>query len=506
MTRVAARPPALLAGILLLAVALRLWALAIPSTHHPDEIFQYLEAAHRIVFGYGVRPWETTAGIRSPLFPLLLAVPMAIGEHLSPGGSLYLLAPKLFMVLVSLALPVAGWLLGARASRTHAAMAAFVAAIWPEFVYFAPHTLSENIAVAATVLGAALIPPRGAPDDRRIVIAGLLFGIAGIVRMQFAPTLLVLALFECRGDWRRWRVLAIGAAIAALIGMAIDIASGATPFGWFVATIRTNLIEGRAAQYGTLGPTGYLLWFAYMWRWMLAPIAILAWVGGKRHPGLLWAGVVTLLFHSLIAHKEYRFVELTAVAFVLLAAIGSVDALDWARQRLAAARRPASFRLFAVFAALVWAIGAAALATGPAMRENWRGGADALRATLLLRDDRAKCGVALLTNLTDWGGYAYLHRDIAVSYFDAGDPLLGSLSRRAMLANRAREFDRIVVPLDRASDVPATFRRQACFGARGAETCVYARAGDCRPDHRSRFLVEPALARIDRLMRERRLP
>lgn len=42
----------------------------------PDEYWQSLEVAHRIVFGYGYRTWEWRTldgqgGIRSPLYPLM---------------------------------------------------------------------------------------------------------------------------------------------------------------------------------------------------------------------------------------------------------------------------------------------------------------------------------------------------------------------------------------------------------------------------------------------------
>ena len=45
-------------GILAVAALLRILAFNSFSAHHPDELIQYLEQAHRIVFGYGVVPWE----------------------------------------------------------------------------------------------------------------------------------------------------------------------------------------------------------------------------------------------------------------------------------------------------------------------------------------------------------------------------------------------------------------------------------------------------------------
>ncbi|XP_049932426.1 mannosyltransferase APTG1 isoform X2 [Nymphaea colorata] len=48
-------------------------ALLIHTYFNPDEHWQSLEVAHRIVFGYGHMTWEWSAGIRSYLHPLIFA-------------------------------------------------------------------------------------------------------------------------------------------------------------------------------------------------------------------------------------------------------------------------------------------------------------------------------------------------------------------------------------------------------------------------------------------------
>jgi GPI mannosyltransferase 3 len=44
-------------------------ALISERVYHPDEIFQYLEQAHRLTFGYGYIPWEYRYGTRSWILP-----------------------------------------------------------------------------------------------------------------------------------------------------------------------------------------------------------------------------------------------------------------------------------------------------------------------------------------------------------------------------------------------------------------------------------------------------
>src|SRR5437868_9553000 len=130
-------------GLLALAVALRAAVFDPFATHHADEVIQYLEQAHRIVFGYGVVPWETRYFIRSPLIPLLLAGPMALGEAVDPGGIGYLVGPRLAVALIALMPVVAAWRIGARHSRQHAIVGMAAIAVWVECVLFSVEILTE---------------------------------------------------------------------------------------------------------------------------------------------------------------------------------------------------------------------------------------------------------------------------------------------------------------------------------------------------------------------------
>ena len=59
-----------LAALLVVAWAVRLLPMLLdPSGSRPDEIFQSLEPAHRLLTGWGIVSWEWRDGIRSWLFP-----------------------------------------------------------------------------------------------------------------------------------------------------------------------------------------------------------------------------------------------------------------------------------------------------------------------------------------------------------------------------------------------------------------------------------------------------
>ena len=65
-----ASPRAVLAAVYAVALILRVWAAFLPDrSFYPDEHFQLLEQGHRLVFGYGLVPWEFEAGIRNWILP-----------------------------------------------------------------------------------------------------------------------------------------------------------------------------------------------------------------------------------------------------------------------------------------------------------------------------------------------------------------------------------------------------------------------------------------------------
>src|SRR5262245_58250067 len=70
----------------------------------PDEIYQSLEQAHRLVFGYGFVPWEFRDGARSWFFPVILGGLLKAGSWMGIGTGMGLvLLAKSFMALVGAA-------------------------------------------------------------------------------------------------------------------------------------------------------------------------------------------------------------------------------------------------------------------------------------------------------------------------------------------------------------------------------------------------------------------
>jgi GPI mannosyltransferase 3 len=286
-----------LAALLLLAAAIRLPLAFWPNVLHPDEIFQYLEPAWRMLGHEGIVTWEWRYGMRSWLLPSLAAVPVGLGDWVEPGGTGAFVVPRVTASLASLSIVASAWYLGARVSRIHAIIAAFVAAIWFEFVSYAPHTLSEPLATAM-ILPAALLLTNDSLSQRRLAVGGALLALAFVFRFQYAPAIAVLALGAC---WMRWHniiPLVAGGFIALVFGGIADASRGAMPFAWLIANVEQNLLHDRAAEWGISPAITYLYSFWVMWSAAIVLLLFAIRQGCRHAPLLLAAAVANIVFHS----------------------------------------------------------------------------------------------------------------------------------------------------------------------------------------------------------------
>ena len=460
--------------ILLAGIALRVAAFDPFTAHHPDETIQYLEQAHRLVFGYGVVPWEFRYGIRSWLIPLALAGPMQLGEWLAPGGQLYLTLPRALVVLVNLAPIAAAWFLGARSSRQHAIVAMAVAALWVECILFSVQTLSESMAVACFLPAAVLL--RADARFRSIALAGALMALAGLLRFQFAPAIAVYALLIAGRDARLWKGLLIGGIPVLLGGAAIDLAMGMMPYEWIFNNYAQNIGAGRMREIGGISRSTYALDLLRYWN-LAAPLILLAaLMAGKPYRALLIAAVVNLLVHQLIGHKEWRYLWLSLHIGLVLAAIGSVNLVRLTVTRGRLERAGAT----AVTAGLValWGSASLLLASSPAYSE-WRNDGSASRLASTAGRQAGVCGLAIPAPRYPEFGLAFVHRPIPVY-------ALGTMRPPTISHPGATEaaFNAIIAETDRPH--PRQFnQRLACGGSGERRACLYLRPGKCVPNAES---------------------
>ncbi|WP_429024286.1 4-amino-4-deoxy-L-arabinose transferase [Bradyrhizobium sp. I1.14.4] len=476
-------------ALLLLALVVRLAVAVWPNVMYPDEIFQYLEPAWRMLGHDGILTWEWREGIRAWFLPTLMVGPVAFGDALAPGGTGAFLVPRLVAASASLSIVVSAWFLGARISRTHAVVAAFAAAVWFELPLLAPHTLGEPLATALIVPAALLMTNH--PSQRRLAIAGVLLAFAFVCRFQYAPAIAVLALGACWTRWRHLIPLVAGGLVALLLAAAIDLAHGTVPFGWLIANIRENLVHDRAVEFGLSPPSAYLIDLLTVWSVAIAlPLAAI-WRGWRHAPLLLTVALVNLVFHSLIAHKEYRFVFLSVVLFIIVAALGSADWVQWLRAKDTWRRRALPIVLCA------WALLSVALAgASKEMRDYWTRGVGAAELAAKLRNDPQMCGLALYNvRFQLLPERERLVGPVPLYALQPADPLAALILPPLLQATKPA-FNRILARPEAAGDLPEDFSRQSCAYVGITAACIYARSGTCDASVAAPFVINDVLVRM----------
>lgn len=449
-------------------------SIALPDAHHPDEVYQAFEQAHRYAFGYGLVPWEFEIGLRSVLVPVLLAPFLRLGDALFGDPALILVPARLALAALSL-LPVAAiYRAGLRRSPCHALIGGVAAATWCELVYFSYRPLTEALAADVLLTALALGSFRG-PDVPRRVLIGIGACLAGMVmlRVHFAPAALVIVL-----ALRPWRApgrlvgLACGAAgPLALFGLVDGIAWG-LPFWPQMTAIRVNVGRDAASGFGVSPAYAYLSVVAGIVS-PVAPLVVAPLIlrGSACRTWLLTAAAI-LVSHSLIPHKEYRFVFVCTAILVIAAAYASADVLT--RSGTFARADPVRRAWLAGALAASWAAASLLASTTEQLRSAiapYSAEGDAVR---LLAREPDLCGILLDgVHWTTIPGYAALHRDVPIYQHDPSRP--GSLPP-------AGAYDHVLVPS--ADRVPrAGFETIGCFThPQNPGVCVLRRAGTCHPE------------------------
>ncbi|MCB8876290.1 glycosyltransferase family protein [Acidisoma silvae] len=300
-------------------------AIGLQTYYTADELFQYIEQAHRLVFHQGVIPWEFQVGLRSWLIPLVLALPMAIGHWLTPTPLLGLVLIRVLCGIASLSLVWCAVRLGALSQGQRGAwLAGLLAALWPDFWLLAPHPLEETFAAYTMVPALYLaILHRRSPQRSHLLASGFLLGLAFVLREQMAPAIAIIGIYLCGRPIRNW-VWAVGMALVPVIAAgALDWVTWGQPFRSFWLDPYLNLVVGIArGSFGSSPPFYYFGEFFYVWLWGTIPLAYLAWRGARMLPIAGWVAVVIIAEHSLISHKDFRFVFPAVALLVPLAGIG----------------------------------------------------------------------------------------------------------------------------------------------------------------------------------------
>jgi phosphatidylinositol glycan class B len=188
---------------------------------------------------------------------------------------------------------------------------------------------SENMSAITFFAGLLLLYPK--PSEKlpwKFIGAGALFCLSFFFRYQaaFAGLGLVAWLFfREKLSFKNWLLLALGALIALIPCLGLDYWLYGkwvfAPYNYFTQ----NIVEGKASGFGV---SPWYWYFTEMPIFFLPPVSLfLFWfmgVGIKKVPNhvFVWCLIFFVLGHSLVAHKETRFMFPMVFPMFYLAALG----------------------------------------------------------------------------------------------------------------------------------------------------------------------------------------
>ncbi len=371
------------AAILVAAASLRLFA-AFTSLgfDHPNEPFRLLEPLAQFQGWAAIPPWEWTQGLlfELPVRAHLPIVKLLLALGLSPAGQVTGL--KVLYALLSLLVVVASGKLAAAISRPElarraelAAMA--IAAFWPELIYQSVRLMDYSLE-AALLAASWLLLLRG---SRRLgsanllfTASGLLLGLALFIRPQSGLHLipLLVAAWAFSGAKKAPILICLGYGLSVALGGVLELALTSRPNAYFLQPLwnylHFNAVEGGAARdYGIAPAHRYFTDVAKYFGWwgLVAALSALNstlqdhWPSFKSRLmkcalALLLAFVFPILVHSLIAHKEARFLFGSLWLLIPVATAAGFETTRVAA-RPSSRLSPRNFSIFLIIALLIGA-------------------------------------------------------------------------------------------------------------------------------------------------------
>jgi phosphatidylinositol glycan class B len=294
--------------------------------HHADEHYQILEFANLKLGNASVAdmPWEYKAEMRPGLQPMLTVGiistlnQIGISDPFTQAFLLRLLSGMLTLALFwqwSTTLPpdiARRWIW-------------LVCFLWC-MPYLSVRYSSE--AWSALSFGVGCLYCYRSKTNRNMFLAGLLMGCSFHFRYQIAFAILGVLfwfIFHEKQPTKQILYWILGGIVAFVLGTFADYLF----YGkWVIPAwnyLKINILEGKASEFGKMPWwwyfTEYLMSMAYI---IGLALLVLATIGYKKMRGhiLVWAMIPFIIGHTLIAHKEIRFLFPAISALILLAATG----------------------------------------------------------------------------------------------------------------------------------------------------------------------------------------
>ncbi len=413
--------------IAIIGLAIRLiLALNFDTIYHPDEIFQYVEQAHRWEFGYGNIPWEYRYGVRSWILPGFITGLLHLLRILHiEDPNIYVPAIKIVFCIFSISIIYSVYIITRNiASEKAARLASVIACFWYELIFFASKAMPEVLSTYLVAVAIACLVTK--PQTRNSILFGISCGLVTILRYQYLPiviVLFVLAAFK----WSKKQILLISMiVIIAVIGAGyVDYLTWGSFFASYYNNYLYNSIYKVSEIFG-IEP------FSYYFTGGASIVTVVSYflISRNNKPWIIFISILSIIIpHSLTAHKEFRFIFAVVPLCIILVSIvlasgfkpdQSIEPVIMFLVKKSPVKNLNVFKICKFIAlkifAFLLAITMFLLITGVL---NFPKIQSTLSAYLFLH--REPDLFAVFNNYSSWvntGAYYYLHRNIPIYYTD----------------------------------------------------------------------------------------
>lgn len=420
-------------ALFLTSLVVRLFnAFTIRTYFQPDEYFQALEPAHKLVYGYGHITWEWHEHLRSAMHPLLYAGAYWLMKTILPESMETVgvdVAPKIVGALIA-AIGDAytfrfahAYTLDARIAHTAWILSLCSGWNW----YVATRSFSNNFELVLTTVGLSFWP-----WHRFRLMSVLMLSFFGFWSCIVRPTNCILwgylgGILIVKNFGKASRIMRLAVSLGAVLGAVVMLSATADHFYYgewtfpAVNFLEFNVVKSLLVFYGTAPWHFYLFQGLPIMLMGYLPLFVRALYTFRCTTLVGLVAVVTGAF-SAIAHKEFRFLQ---PVYPVMLVLCSMQLSRWNKVR----------RWFLVGVLILHGFAAYFFT-----RVNEVGEIDAVR---YLRDNPSVESVAFLTPCHSTPWHSMLHRPDLVghSWFLTCEPPL-HMSDAEIIALYRDELDR----------------------------------------------------------------
>ncbi|XP_051484770.1 GPI mannosyltransferase 3 isoform X2 [Apus apus] len=303
------------APLLALSLALRaLNCFLVQTSFVPDEYWQSLEVAHRMVFHYGYLTWEWAHGLRGYSYPLIFAsIYKALQLLAKDDVQLLIWVPRLAQAVLAAFADVKLYSLVQHLENAETAKCVYFCQLCSWFTWYScTRTLTNTMETLLTIFALSYYPIKGSKMGSSCKYLALI-ALAVVVRPTAVIPWIPLFFSHFLQEQRKTDLMLHHCIPIGLVTVGTSLIIDRVFFGEWVLVqlnfLKFNVLQNLGTFYGS-----------HPWHWYFTqglpvilgthlPFFIHGCVlAPKRYRIFLVAVIWTVLVYSMLSHKEFRFI------------------------------------------------------------------------------------------------------------------------------------------------------------------------------------------------------